>query len=329
MPSREIHAALPADCGIDLAEQCGGHMDDRHPAVIAGCEIAGEVGHHAAADGDHGIAPGQSPLGEPRSELAEHVEPLGSLAVLDDERLVLHPRIDGDLDAVLGHDGRTAHTGGEERGELVSRSPPDDHRIAATVAERDVLGEQRLVCVVIGQRRDHRGGNPVRVVAASVGDDHVGGGGVEPESFPVELTEPGLGSAAQQRAGPIAGQAVDEDRHRRVDPHHDRSGGQCPPVGGRDHDPTASGDDRRVGPGQGGEQVFVLELPEPVLAVGGEDVGDRSTDGGLDVGVEIHNRSPELDTEPVGDARLADGGEPDQHDRTRGLGSALEGCGHP
>ena len=62
---REVDAGLAADRRVDHAEQRRRHVDDRHAAVPRGGGEPGDVGDHAAADGDHDVVAGEPDGGEP------------------------------------------------------------------------------------------------------------------------------------------------------------------------------------------------------------------------------------------------------------------------
>jgi hypothetical protein len=51
-----VDRGLAADAGIHLRQQGGGHLQERHAALVAGRGKAGHVAHHAAAEGQQGGA---------------------------------------------------------------------------------------------------------------------------------------------------------------------------------------------------------------------------------------------------------------------------------
>ena len=61
---RDIHTGLTANGRVDLPNQRGGDMHNRHAAVIGGCRIPGGIGHNSPADSDNAVGTSEAPLRE-------------------------------------------------------------------------------------------------------------------------------------------------------------------------------------------------------------------------------------------------------------------------
>jgi hypothetical protein len=102
---RQVHTGLAPDGGVDLAQQRGGDVGNRNPAVVGGGHEPGQVRDHPAADRHHTVGPGHTPRGELRRQLGDDVEPFGPFAVFDGEGPLFPPGVDLDPDPWLGHHG--------------------------------------------------------------------------------------------------------------------------------------------------------------------------------------------------------------------------------
>ena len=60
----QVDGGLATDGGIHAGQQRGGHLNQAHAPQIGGCGEAGEVAHHAAAQGDQAVRAGEVALGE-------------------------------------------------------------------------------------------------------------------------------------------------------------------------------------------------------------------------------------------------------------------------
>ena len=106
----QVDAGLAADRRVDHAEQRRGDVHDRHAAVPRGGGEAGDVGDHAAADGDDDVVAGQARSGRsPRVSASTVASVLCGLAVADLEPLDRRrPGSTASGIAGLGHDARPA-----------------------------------------------------------------------------------------------------------------------------------------------------------------------------------------------------------------------------
>jgi hypothetical protein len=80
---RQVDAGLAAVGGVDLGDERGRHLHDRHPALVDGGAEARHVPHHAAAERDHVVVVGHAGVREPAQDLARGLERLGRLAGRD------------------------------------------------------------------------------------------------------------------------------------------------------------------------------------------------------------------------------------------------------
>jgi hypothetical protein len=83
-------------------------MHDGRPAVVARRREAGDVGDHAAADGDHDVVAMEPRLRERSAQRVHRGEGLVVLADTDLHGGGREARIDTDRDARLGHDHGSA-----------------------------------------------------------------------------------------------------------------------------------------------------------------------------------------------------------------------------
>ena len=134
----QVHTGLAADGGVDLAEQRGGDVHDRHAPVVHGGGEAGGVGDDPAADGHHRIGPVETPLGELTAEVLDRGQALGFLAVGHLEHPVLAAGVDVDADAGLGDDGDPPGRRRHDAGQLVTYAVTDEHVVGVV---RDEHGD--------------------------------------------------------------------------------------------------------------------------------------------------------------------------------------------
>src|SRR6266568_4490810 len=80
LAGRNIHADFAADRAVHLGEQSRGHLQERDAAQIGGCHKAGDVTHHAAAEGDDERAAFEPMFGRVAVAALNGVEALGSFA---------------------------------------------------------------------------------------------------------------------------------------------------------------------------------------------------------------------------------------------------------
>ena len=69
---RQVDAGLAADRGIHLREQARRHLHEAHAAAQNRGGKAGEVAHHAAAEGNHDVAALHAELEQSLAKLGEH-----------------------------------------------------------------------------------------------------------------------------------------------------------------------------------------------------------------------------------------------------------------
>ena len=84
-----VDAGLAADRGIDLGEQRRRHLDEADAAAHDPGGEAGEVADHAAAEGEHGVAPLDPRLEQRLDHGLERGEALRPLAGRHDDRHIL------------------------------------------------------------------------------------------------------------------------------------------------------------------------------------------------------------------------------------------------
>ena len=75
----EVDGHLAAHGGVHLGEEGGGDLDKVHPPEDGGGGEAGQVTHHAAAQGHHGVGAGEPKVHHILPEGAEHGGGLGGL----------------------------------------------------------------------------------------------------------------------------------------------------------------------------------------------------------------------------------------------------------
>ncbi len=90
-----------------------------------------DVGHHAPADTDDHIRPGQTPPGEGAAEPLDGPEILCLLPLLEGEHLLVDAGVDGPGDGPLGEDGCPAGAGGQDLRQAVAGAGADEHRVGA------------------------------------------------------------------------------------------------------------------------------------------------------------------------------------------------------
>ncbi len=78
-----VDPGLAADRRIDLGQQGGRHLHDADSAPQDAGGEAGQVSHHAAAEGDDAVAALHPELEQPLRERSEHGKALARLAGLD------------------------------------------------------------------------------------------------------------------------------------------------------------------------------------------------------------------------------------------------------
>ena len=110
---RQVDGRLAADRGVDLAEERGGHLDERDAAEVHRGDEARDVGDHPAAEAHDDVAARHAFCDQLAAEPLDGRQRLRALALGDDvERGVdagveaLEPALVDD--ALLGHDGRGA-----------------------------------------------------------------------------------------------------------------------------------------------------------------------------------------------------------------------------
>ena len=149
----QVDAGLPADGSVDLPQERRRDLHDGHPPVVDGCGEPGDVGHHATADADHAVGPGQAPLGELGAERLDRRHGLLVLTVTDVEDPVITTGVDLDRNARLGHHRDAAGRGREQRGQFADCTVTDHDRVGAPVGQLDRNGD---ACRVRDQCVAHR-----------------------------------------------------------------------------------------------------------------------------------------------------------------------------
>jgi len=127
LPLGQIDAGLPADGGVDLAQQGGRHRNPPNAPVIHGRREAGGVCDHPPADGDHDVAPRQAPAGELPAQVLDGLQVLRPLAVAHEERSLLDAGVDRDSDALLGDDRRPSRSYRQDLEQTMAGATAHEH----------------------------------------------------------------------------------------------------------------------------------------------------------------------------------------------------------
>ena len=92
LPCGKVDRGLAADGGVDLGQQRGGRLHDRHAAVVDGRDETGSVADHAATERHDGVVAEQSPFSQAATEVVDGGEGLRLLAFTHEEHVGLDAR---------------------------------------------------------------------------------------------------------------------------------------------------------------------------------------------------------------------------------------------
>ena len=195
----QVDAGLAAVGGVDLGDQGGGHVHDRHAALVGRGAEAGEVADHAAAERDHVVGAGQARA----HELGPHDlgvgHGLGLLAGHDAHAAGqrLEPVGEEPAHGAVG-DQEAPTVGGPAVGGVGEQAVAQQHRVLG----RGRPGPQQPGVLRAAREVDQRGQRPQHGVGRPVEHDGVGGGLVGALAIVEQAREARRRSRASGRSSP-------------------------------------------------------------------------------------------------------------------------------